>query len=169
MGDLHKWLLSISDGDKVAFEALYNETKNLLFTIIFRITQNRELSEDILQDLFLRLYLSPPESAVNPRAYLCRMAHNIAVDSIRKQKPHAEWEQVEKILSYQTEDVPQRLDIEDAIQSLPERERQIVTLHINGELKFREIATILETPLGTILWAYQKAINKLRKDLGESS
>ena len=42
-------------------------------------------------------------------------------------------------------------------------ERQIVTLHVINDLKFREIAEIVEKPLGTVLWIYNKAIKKLKE------
>ena len=157
---------SIRNGDMTAFEALYNEMKRPLFTIILRITQDTALSEDVLQELFLKLYLSPPKPSVNSHAYLYQMARNLAIDCMRKQKPHDDWEQAEARLSYQMGDVSQSLDIDDAIQSLPERELQIITLRINGGLKFREISAMMEIPLGTVLWAYRKAIEQLRSNLG---
>lgn len=153
-------------GDMAAFEALYNEMKRPLYTIILRITHDTALAEDVLQELFLKLYLSPPKPSVNPRAYLCQMARNLAIDSVRRQKTFADWEQAEPALFVQAEDISQTLDIQDAIGSLPERELQIVTLRINGDLKFREIASIMDLPLGTVLWAYQKAIEQLRTMLG---
>jgi len=165
MTQLEQWLDEIRSGDKVAFEALYENTKNLLYTIIFQITQDVTLSEDVLQELFLKIYLSPPTPSANPRAYLCRMARNLAIDSVRKLKPHCNWEQAENILSHM-DDISQSLAIEDAIRCLPERERQIITLHIHEEVSFREIAIILDLSLGTVFWAYQRAIKQLRNFLG---
>ena len=165
MMDLQKRLVAVRGGDKAAFEALYEEMKRPLFTLILRITRDKALAEDILQELFLKLYLSPPEPSVNPGAYLCRMARNLAIDALRKQKPQADWEQAEATLCCYMDD---NIDVEDAMAALPLRERQIVTLHINGGLKFREIAAMLEIPLGTALWAYQKALDQLRITLGDA-
>ena len=161
-------LVSVRNGDMAAFEALYEEMNRPLFTIILRITRDTALSEDILQELFLKLYLSPPKPSTNPRAYLCQMARNLAIDSVRRQKPQVDWEQAEEMSCHLSDDFSQILDIEDAMQSLPQRESQIVTLRINGGLKFREIAAAMEIPLGTVLWAYQKAIEQLRIILGGS-
>ena len=166
MDDLQKWLAAVRKGDKAAFESLYEAMKKPLFTVVLRVTGDRALSEDILQDVFLKLYLSPPEGAVNPRAYLCRMARNLAIDSLRRRRQEAPLEEVENTVFHPTDDLALRMDIEDAILSLPERERQIVTLRLNGELKFREVAEILELPLGTVLWSYQKAIGHLQTVLG---
>jgi len=165
MTELQTWLHSIREGDKAAFEMLYKTMHQPLFTVIYHVTQDKALSEDILQELFLKLYLSPPEVSTNSRAYLCRMARNLAIDSVRKHKPQAEWELAEKTLSH-ANDLSQAIDLEEAIQSLPERERQVFTMHVDAGLKFQEIATILDAPLGTVFWVYQKAIKQLRNYLG---
>ena len=165
MDELRKTLAAVRGGDRTAFEVLYESLKKPLFTIILRITHEMALSEDVLQEVFLKLYLSPPDPSVNPRAYLCRMARNLAIDSVRKRKPSVDLEEAENCLYHPVDNLAQKMDIENALLSLPDRERQIVTLHINGELKFREVADILSLPLGTVLWAYRKAIKQLRNTL----
>jgi len=166
MNELKQLLDNVRSGDRVAFESLYESMKKPLFTIILRITRDFAKSEDILQELFLKIFLTPPSPDANPRAYMCRMARNLAVDSVRKQKPEAEIEEAEAHILHPQDDLPVKLDIENAILSLPERDRQIVTLHLNGGLKFREVAEIMEIPLGTVLWVYRKAIVQLRNTLG---
>jgi len=166
MSELKHLLDSVRDGDKAAFEMLYESMKKPLFTIILRLTQDFTLSEDILQDLFLKIYFNPLENAVNPRAYLCRMARNLAIDSVRKKKPENGLEETEHQSWHPQETLSESIDIENALLVLSDRDREIVTLHINGGLKFREIADIMEIPLGTALWAYQKAIGQLRNILG---
>ena len=165
MDEMRKMLADIRSGDRIAFEALYEALKTPLFTIILRITHDNALSEDILQEVFLKLYLSPPDPSVNPRAYICRMARNLAIDSVRKRKPTVDHDEAENYLCHPVDNLAQKMDIENALQALPDRERQIVTLHINGGLKFREVAGILDLPLGTVLWAYRKAIKQLRNTL----
>ena len=166
MSELTKLLDSVRCGDRAAFEALYENMKKPLFTIILRITRDFALSEDILQELFLKIFLSPPECAGNPRAYMCRMARNLAIDNARKKRKEATLEEAEHSVWHPREDISATMDIENAIMLLNERERQIVTLHINGGLKFREVAEAMEIPLGTVLWAHRKAIRQLRSILG---
>ena len=165
MSELASLLKKMKDGDRKAFEVLYESLKTPLYTIALRITHDAALSEDVLQEVFLKLYLSPPEQTANPRAYIFRMARNLAVDSVRKRKPTVDLEEAESCLHHPVADISLRIDIENALLSLSDRERQIVTLHINGELKFREVSDIMEIPLGTVLWSYQKAIKQLRNTL----
>jgi len=166
MSKLKQLLDSVRSGDKAAFEVLYDDMKKPLFTIILRIVRDFALAEDILQELFIRIFLSPPESSVNPRAYMCRMARNLAIDSLRKRKQEKGLDDAEHQMWMPQDSLETKLDINNAIMELAERERMIVTLHINGGLKFREVAETMEIPLGTVLWAYKKAIGQLRKILG---
>lgn len=160
-------LNSIRIGDKTAFEELYNNLKTPVYTIIHRVTWDSTMSEDILQEVFLKLWSAPPAPSVeNPRAYIFRMARNSAIDSARKRKLSLSLDEIEDSLPAPSLDLTLRMDIESALKTLPGEECQIVTLHVIGEMKFREISEIMKIPLGTALWKYQKAIGKLRKQLG---
>ena len=165
MSELGNMLDKLRSGDRKAFEAIYESLKTPLYTIALRITHDTALSEDVLQEVFLKLYLSPPNPSANPRAYIFRMARNLAIDSARKRKLTVDLEEAESYLHHPVADISLKIDIENALLSLSDRERQIVTLHINGDLKFREVSEIMEMPLGTVLWSYQKAIKQLRNTL----
>jgi RNA polymerase sigma-70 factor (ECF subfamily) len=156
----------LRSGDLNAFEELYAELNQPLFTVILRIVGHRAAAEDILQEVFLKLYQSPPPPSVRkPRAYLFQMARNLAIDSLRTQHPAVPLDD----LALQGAPGPDRdfaLDVSDALAALPQRQRQVVSLHLDGGLKFREIAQITETPLGTVLWQYRQAVDRLRTLLG---
>lgn len=163
--ELRERLTELSDGDTMAFEIIYKELSTPMYTIIIRIVQDRSLAEDTLQEVFFKLYMSPPTGIKNPRAYLFQMARNLAIDSVRKKTQFADWDDCENLIHLPIDDLPEKVDIENAMKALPLIECQIVSLHINGGLKFREIAEIMNTPLGTILWKYHKSINRLRSYL----
>ena len=164
--ELQMKLELLQDGDRIAFCDIYNELKTPVFTIILRIVRNQSDAEDILQDVFIKLFQSPPKPPIRkPRAYIFQIARNLAIDGIRKQSQHVNLQDFEEILYRDPVDSAMKLDLEQAIQALSLIERQIITLHINGSLKFREIAAIVEIPLGTVLWRYRQAIDKLRSHL----
>ncbi|MCL2140092.1 MAG: RNA polymerase sigma factor [Dehalococcoidia bacterium] len=142
--------------------------KKPLYTVVLRITRNVQLSEDVLQELFVKIYFSPPTNVTSPRAYIYRMAHNLAVDTIRKQREYVELNESDITLQCNQNNTLYESGVEKAIMTLPERERTIVTMRLNGDLKFREIAQILTIPLGTVLWSYRKAIGKLQTILGDT-
>lgn len=160
--ELKRLFADLRQGDLAAFERLYCDMSTPLFTVFCRIVQDRALAEDLLQELFLRLYQSPPCGAAHPRAYLFAMARNLAVDALRRAPPAAA--QAAEACS-DPEHLDTRLDVEHALAQLPELERQILSLHLNAGLKFRELAVILKLPLGTVLWRYQRAIGRMRSIL----
>ena len=157
---------SIRDGDKTAFEEIYNDMKTPVYTIIFRITRDEALSEDILQEIFVKLFVSPLEPSVkNFRAYVFQMARNLAINSMKSQARHVSLDEISNTVHQLLNDFSLRMDIDDALKALPAQECEIVTLHIIGELKFREISEIMQIPLGTALWKCRQAIGKLQKSI----
>ena len=156
--ELRALLEQISHGDRTAFEALYHEMNVPVYTVLVRITRDRNLSEDLLQEFFLKVFRTPPVDAKNPRAYLFRMAHNLALDALRREKPTEELPDAPA-----TAGIPySQLELELAFAALPLPERQIAALHLYAGLKFREIAEICGYPLGTVLWRYRRAISQLQ-------
>ena len=91
------------------------------------------------------------------------MAHNLAINGMKNQARHISLDEISDTVQQPADDFSLRMDMDDALKTLPAQECQIVTLHIIGELKFREISEIVQIPLGTVLWKYQKAIGKLQK------
>lgn len=162
--DLRAVLQTIASGDLAAFETLYHEMKVPVYTVLLRITRDRVLSEDLLQEFFLKLFRAPPVEARNPRAYLFQTAHNLALDALRSEKQTAPLDELSEPYAA-AETTPMRLELELAFENLPLPERQIAALHLYGGLKFREIAEICALPLGTVLWRYRKAIGQLQNHL----
>lgn len=167
---LRSALVLLRQGDLAAFEEIYTQLSAPLFTVILRITRDRGLSEDILQEVFLKLYQSPPGPDVKkPRAYLFQTARNLALDALRRHPGEVDLDELSDLPQPGIGDSAQRLDLERAFAALSPEERQLVSLHLNGGLKFRELARITGAPLGTVLWRYRKAIEKLRRLLNGGS
>ena len=161
--ELAQKLNAIRNGDKIAFEELYNDLRTPIFTIINRITWDRAISEDILQEVFIKLFLATPDPLKNPRAYIFQMARNLAIDSVRKQTQNISLDVISETVHHPLDDFTLRLDIDDTLKRLSAQECEIVTLHVIGSLTFREIAEVVKIPSGTAKWKYQKAISKLQK------
>ncbi len=164
--ELRKLLDKMKSGDISAFEEIYSGLSAPVYTIALRITRSRTLAEDTVQEVFLKLYSAPPaEDIEKPRAYIFRMAHNRALDMLRAHPDHEDIDEHTGLAAPQREDIS---DVTEALSSLPEKERSIVSLHIYAGLKFREIAEITGSPTGTVLWRYNRAISRLRKLLSDN-
>ena len=152
----------IGNKDKNAFTLLYREFKVPVFTVIFRIVNSKEIAEDITQDVFVKLFVSPPDLSVKMlRAWIFTVSRNSAIDYLRKNKVLHNEEITLSAHNVENE-VLNRLDIEQAFQTLDTTEREIVTLHLNAGLSFKEITSITQLSLPSTYRRYKKALNKLK-------
>ena len=160
--DLKEYFSKIREGDKEAFAHIYNELKQPVFTIICRIVQSKETAEDVMHDVFVKLFISPPDSSVkNIRAWIFQMARNQSIDALRK-KQTADIEEVQMAAEDNIDSVEISLDIETAIGNLPCAEREILSLHLNAELHFNEISRIVGLSVPATYRKYRKALKILR-------
>lgn len=160
--NLKECFSKVRNGDKEAFALVYSELKQPVLTIACRILRSKEAAEDITQEVFVRLFISPPDSSVsNPRAWIFQMVHNLAVDALRKKQ----CDSIEAVTVSQ-EDTSQtvllRMDIEKAMSMPSLEEREILSLHLNGGLKFNEIAKITGLSMSAVYRRYRKALKTLR-------
>ena len=147
-------------GDAKAFDRIYEEMKTPIFTVLLRILGDRAAAEDCFQELFVSLWEHPPEGVKKPRAWLFQCARNRAIDALRRAHPEEGLEALEQCSA--PEDPATALELSDALERLGLTERQIVTLHLNAGLRFREIAGLLDLPPGTVYSRYRKAIGALQ-------
>ena len=163
--ELNALFARIRSGDKEAFAEVYQLLKQPVFTIAYRIVQSRESAEDITHDVFVKLFRSPPDSSVkNIRAWIFQIARNLAIDALRKQSRIAEED------GYCRMEDPYsplhlRMDMEAALRKLPREEREILTLHLNADLGFREISNIVDLSLPATYRKYRKALKSVQTEL----
>lgn len=160
--ELDLLLFKISNGDNVSFERFYNLTVKGVFAFAYSYLGNKEDTEDIVQSTYLTVKQKAYtyKKGTNARAWLFQIVKNLALDELRRRKRRqTEWEQ-EKI-----SDSLQNFEnaAEYLLNVLSSEEKEIVILHVFWGYKHREIANLLNIPLGTVTWKYNAAINKLKK------
>ena len=162
MDDLNAALARLRNGEKAALADVYDMLRTPVFTVIVRIVGQRETAEDLTQELFVRLLTFPPDSEVkNPRAWIFRCAHNLAVDALRTSHPTDEL--TDTFPSQDTTDrTALRLDIERAFALLTPEERAAVALHLNAGLSFGEIAVVCGRSLPAVYRTYRRALSRRR-------
>lgn len=164
--ELQAAFAAIRGGDGDAFARMYSDIKQPVFTIAWRILKQREAAEDITQDVFLKLYDAPPDASVkNLRAWIFRMARNLAIDALRTAHITESDTMPETAAESDTEHLDRRLDLEDAIARLPQIEREIITLHLNADLPFREVARVVGLSQPAVYRRYRQALQTLRERL----
>lgn len=170
---LDNLMLHIARGDEVAFEELYNQTRSGLYSFILSICKNHHLAEDVMQNTYIRIRLSANmyKAGSNTLAWIYTIAKNLTFNELNKQKHE---------LSIDFDDKGSKIGgqytIDDKVSSpllnvmkkvLNESEAQIISLHLISGFKHREIAEMLDKPLGTVLWTYKNALNKIKNNYSE--
>ena len=164
--NLKEYFSRVRNGDKEAFAQIYNELEKPVFTIVSRSVQSKEVAEDVTQDVFVKLFVSPPDSSVkNPRAWIFQMTRNLALNVLKK-KQSIDIDDVELVADDQISSIAMRMDIESAISRLPCIEREILSLRINAGLHFNEISRIVGLSVPATYRKYRTAIKTLRELLG---
>lgn len=164
--NLKEYFSRVRNGDKKAFAQIYNELEKPVFTIASRIVQSKEIAEDVTQDVFVKLFVSPPDPSVkNPRAWIFQMTRNLAINALKK-KQSIDIDDVELVADDQIGSIVMRMDIESAISRLPRIEREILSLRVNAQLHFNEISHIVGLSVPATYRKYRKSIKILRELLG---
>ena len=163
--NLQEQFARIRSGDREAFSCVYQEMKQPVYTICYRITGSKETAEDITHDVFVKLFRSPPDTSVkNTRAWIFQMARNLSIDALRKESRRSDRDAPIEIEDpYPHLDL--RMDIEAALGNLSCDEREILTLHLNAALNFREISHIIGLSLPATYRRYRNALKLLQKAL----
>ena len=166
--DLKELLIQLQNDKMEYFDEFYNLTKNKVFYMAYSILQDYHLSEDILQDTYIKFLKHKKKVKVdgNILSYLLEISKNLSLNYVKKHKKVVNIDNI--VFKYEEqyqEEFEELKLVKDMKKILNENEFQIIILRIINELTNNEIATLLNKPLGTILWTYNNAIKKLRRDL----
>ena len=169
-------IMRVAAGDRRAFETLYDRYAATVFGVTMKMLGDRGLAEDAVQEIFWRVW-KRAASFDRSRAFapwLFGIAHNYCIDELRRRRvrPQQVFEDDEHpILS----DIPDELDVGEAavltdqrrivleaLDQLPEEQRQALLLAYFGGLTQQEIAQKLGNPLGTVKTRMRLGLQKLR-------
>jgi RNA polymerase sigma-70 factor (ECF subfamily) len=160
----------------VELERLYDDHAQALFGFLLNLTREEEDTHDLLQEIFIKLARQPDllRGVREERAFLIRLAHNAAVDLMRRrgarQKYHEEFgAEMEPATAFAPSNDPDeqafRAAVNEALGDLPPEQRAVVHLKLWEGLTFEGIAEALEIPLNTAASRYRYGLDKLRERL----
>jgi RNA polymerase sigma-70 factor (ECF subfamily) len=157
-------LSGLAAGDEGAFATLYDRYGARLFRVARAILGSREEAEDAVQDVFLDLVRSRSSLARvrDLRAYIFASLRHAAARRGRRASPALA--DLDGIPSPQQPPAPdeERAMLARAVRALPAPQREVLALHIEGEMTFAEIAATLGVSINTAASRYRYAIEKLR-------
>jgi RNA polymerase sigma-70 factor, ECF subfamily len=162
-------------GDPRGFSGLYDRYKNRVFGFLIRMTGNREIAEDLLQDTFLAAMRNANQFDRNRSflSWIFGIAHKRTIDYFRHVKVENEHQgDAEGALGKgpETPDInlsnaQVRAVINDAIKTLDPMQREVFLLRELGDVPFKEIAEIMRCPINTALGRMRLALKNIRKEL----
>ena len=170
MGRVKEIIKELKNNDYRSFDEFYSMTSKLVYYIIAGIIRNKDTVEDLMQDTYLKFIqnINSVNPNKNPNAYLAQIAKNLALNEFKKSKRVVVDDTYFTNLKDHRYSGDSGIDL-GIINHLIGLEKEVVTLKLIGDLKFREIAVMLDKPLGTIQWIYNNAIKKLREKVGEEN
>jgi RNA polymerase sigma-70 factor (ECF subfamily) len=155
-------------------ERLYDEHASALFAFLLNLTRDETETRDVLQEVFIKLARQPRtlDGVRSERTFLLRLAHNAAVDRIRRRETRErnhEQRASELGTLFAPSSDPDEQAFRDALaralNDLPEKQRAIVHLKLWEGMTFDAIAGLLDIPPNTAASRYRYGIDKLRERL----
>jgi RNA polymerase sigma-70 factor (ECF subfamily) len=161
-------MLEVRNGSGETLGVLFDRYHSPLFNFYSKLTGDRTLSDDLVQEVFLRIlkYRLSYEPGTPFRAWIYQIARNARVDHYRKTPRHITFEP-EMVAPVMPKDSAQQTEetelLHRALMQMPEEKREILILSRFQELKYEEIARLLGCELGTVKTRIHRAIQELRQ------
>ena len=183
-------VLQVRDGDTSAYRVLVEQYQGRIYSMVVGMVKDREEAFDLTQDAFIKAFRNLERFRVESSFYtwLYRIAMNVAIDHLRKQKRRATEEYDEGIASKDRSGMIDPLhnshnpgrDLErsrlkdrifEAMQHIGEEHRQIILLREVEGYSYREISEVMDIPEGTVMsrlfYARKKLQGLLREEFEE--
>ena len=171
-------ILELQAGELDALGDMYDRHRHLVYRTALAITCDPDMASDLLQEVFLRLHRFAeridPSRPLQP--WLYRMTVNLSYTWIKRKSRWMRYinEMAERIITERRPASPHNLAERDeswrwvrqAILALPVQQRMVVVLYYINDLSLKEIAEILEIPVGTVKSRLHYARRVLKKQLG---
>jgi RNA polymerase sigma-70 factor (ECF subfamily) len=162
-----------------AFDVLYKRYCKRVYKFGYSILKSREESENLTQDVFLSLWENrlKIEKISSIKSYVFTITYNSAISIIRKKARESQFmEYLKSLQEINVEPVNIELEyteltnkLDEILQALPQRQKEIYLLHRVKGLKYSEIAESLNISVNTIENHMSRALKTIRKKLGNYS
>lgn len=167
-------------GQDAGFEDAYRQHAAAVFGLAGRLLGDGALAEEVTQDVFLRLWRRPERfdpARGSMRTFLLTECHGRSVDAIRAECARRGREERDRRADarHAVDDVAD--DVCDSsvhhrvarlIQGLPDDERQAIALAFSAQVTYRQVAVMLDIPLGTAKGRIRSGLRRLRSQMGDS-
>lgn len=170
-GEPTSLLLRAQQGESAAVERLIELYQDIIFSMAVSFTRNTHQAEDLAQDAWIKILRGLPKFRHDSKfsTWLYRITMNTFLNATRAVRREAE------VMGSLLPDgeiaesgLESTLDMQRAVRDLPDEFRSVVVLRYVADLSYKEIANVLELPLGTVQSRLRRALDKLESSLGKS-
>ena len=164
---LERKIGELKAGNGGAFDYIYGQTNRTVYFAILYIVRDKMYAEDLLQETYVRAMRSIESyrEGTNFTAWLARIGKNLALNHVKAAKREVATDFETDAWRYGTQETELPYIFDAAAKILSEEEYEIVMLcHVAG-YKRREVAQMLQMPIGTVTWKNNEALKKLRLHL----
>jgi RNA polymerase sigma-70 factor (ECF subfamily) len=176
-------MLRFQAGEEVCFEALVQRYRKPLAGFIYRMVQDAAVSEELVQETFVRVYMARGRYRPDARftTWLYRIAHHLSLNHLRDHRHERRTDSLDEPAgdSGQLRDLPSRAPgiearllqaeraatVRRAIAALPDRQRAAVIMHKYQDFDYRQIGEVLHLSASATKSLLFRAYEKLRHDL----
>lgn len=165
-------------GDDEAFELLYARHSTAAYSLAYRMTGTPGMAQDVVQDAFLSLWRSHARydhTRGSVRTWLLAVVHNRAIDALRRSAVHDRWcasdagieecFQAPQLTDAEVARRDEAREVRGALQTLPPEQSRVIELAYFGGFTHSEIASMLDTPVGTVKGRMRLGLHKMRAQL----
>ena len=170
---------ALKEGNQLAFSIVYKTYAAQTFSLAFKYLLNKELAEDAVQNLFLKLWLKKEEiDETKPiNRYLFTMLKNDLLNTLRDSKKNIYLLEDCLSLVLELEDNAQNENlkqeqmniIQQALEQLSPQRRKVFEMKVSGKYSNQEIADKLNLSINTIKFQYSQSLKQIRATVGELS
>jgi len=160
----------VRDGKVEKLAILFERHHVVLFNYFLRLTGNRPVSEDLVQEVFTRIlkYRTTYRGEDRYSVWMYKIARNAHIDFLRRQKETVpledQFEEAQSADLVPEERVERQQEaalISRALKRLSPRKQEVILLSRFQNLKYREIAELMECPVGTVKGMVHRAVREL--------
>ncbi len=171
------------EGNDRAFEVLLNRHKDKIYTSIYLFVKDRDLAEDIFQDVFIKIIKTLRNGKYNHEGkflqWAMRISYNMCVDHFRKNKKKTKVSATETFDIFDVLESPEdnketsiiksqlHRRVRELVDQLPEEQREVVILRHYADMSFKEISQLTRVSINTALGRMRYALINMRKMVDE--
>lgn len=167
------------EGDENALTILINRHQSKIFGFIYSKISDRDISNDIFQDTFIKVIRTLKSKSYNEEGkflpWVMRIAHNLIIDHYRKNKKMPMFRETEEfsIFSIMSDDSltveskmirdQVEMDLKKLIEELPADQKEVLVMRMYQDMSFKEISEITGVSINTALGRMRYALMNIRK------